>query len=218
VIGLVLTVLPVAALRWLPPPGSAFMVQRALRGGPGGPCDEIEYRWVRVAEISRPVLLAVLAGEDQRFARHRGFDGREIRAAFETWRKGGRARGASTISQQVAKNLFLWPGPSLVRKGLEAWFTLWIEALWPKRRILEVYSNIAQMGRCTFGVGAASRRFFSRTPDRIGAHEAALLAAVLPNPERWRVDAPSPAVRARAARIRRQMSVTGPELQRILEP
>ncbi|MCL4683685.1 monofunctional biosynthetic peptidoglycan transglycosylase [Myxococcota bacterium] len=215
-LALLVTLLPVAALRWVPPPGSAFMVQRAFGRGPGGPCDRIEYRWVRGSAISRHAKLAVLAAEDQRFARHRGFDGREIRAAFETWRRGGRARGASTISQQVAKNLFLWPRASLARKGLEAWFTLWIEVLWPKRRILEVYLNIAQMGRCTFGIAAASRRFFGLAPDRIGAHEAALLAAVLPNPAHRRADAPSPALRDRAARIRRQMPTADPELQRIL--
>jgi monofunctional biosynthetic peptidoglycan transglycosylase len=181
------------------------MLQRAFGSGSGGVCPEIEYDWVGWDAIGQPAKLAVLAAEDQRFAEHRGFDTREIRDAFDTWREGGRARGASTISQQVAKNLFLWPGQSLLRKSLEAWLTIWIETLWSKRRILEVYLNVAQMGPCTFGVGAASQRFFAMPPVRLGAHEASLLAAVLPSPAQWRVEAPSPAVRARAARIRGQM-------------
>lgn len=194
------------------------MVQRSFGFGAGGPCDAIDYRWVRWDAISDAVKLAVLAAEDQRFATHRGFDGHEIRAAFETWRAGGQARGASTISQQVAKNLFLWPGQSFVRKGLEAWFTLWIEAIWPKRRILEVYLNLAQTGPCTFGVGAASSRFFGVAPARLGTHDASLLAAVLPSPARWQVEAPSPALRARAARIQRQMDARGDAPLRALAP
>ncbi len=205
-------------LRVVPPLTSAFMVQRAFGVGAGRPCDGIEYDWVAWDGISDAAKLAVLAAEDQRFPTHRGFDVREIRDAFATWRAGGPARGASTISQQVAKNLFLWPGQSLVRKGFEAWFTLWIEALWPKRRILEVYLNIAQMGPCSFGVGAASQRFFGVPPAGLGAHEASLLAAVLPSPIRRRVDAPSPAVRARAARIRSQMGARGDAPLRALDP
>ncbi len=203
------TALPVLVLRVVPPLTSAFMVQRTFGAGAGGPCEAIDYDWVGWHGISAAAKLAVLAAEDQRFATHRGFDIREIRDAFATWRAGGPARGASTISQQVAKNLFLWPEQSLVRKGFEAWFTLWIEALWTKRRILEVYLNIAQMGPCTFGVGAASRRFFAQSPARLGAVEASLLAAVLPSPARRRADAPSSAVRARAARIRSQMNALG---------
>lgn len=212
------TVLPVLVLRVVPPSTSAFMLQRAFGVGGGQPCAGIEYDWVGWDGISDAVKLAVLAAEDQRFATHRGFDVREIRDAVATWRAGGPARGASTITQQVAKNLFLWPGQSLVRKGLEAWFTLWIEALWPKRRILEVYLNIAQMGPCTFGVGAASARFFGVPPARLGATEASLLAAVLPSPARRRADAPSPEVRARAARIRSQMNVRRDAPLRALGP
>jgi monofunctional biosynthetic peptidoglycan transglycosylase len=209
-LGLVATALPLALLRVVPPLTSAFMVQHALGRGAGGPCDGVDYDWVGWGAISTHAKLAVLAAEDQRFAAHRGFDLREIRAAFGEWREGTRRRGASTITQQVAKNLFLWPEASFVRKGLEAWLTLWIEALWPKRRILEVYLNVAQLGPCTFGVEAAAQRFFGIPAARLGPEQAALLAAVLPDPAGRRVEAPSPAVRARAARIGRQMRALGP--------
>src|SRR5262249_39964849 len=152
-----LTALPVLALRVVPPLVTPFML-RAHFGD--DPCDRVDYRWVARDAIAPAVFLAVVAAEDQRFAQHAGFDFDAIGDALEQQRDGRPTRGASTISQQVAKNLFLWPGRSWVRKGLEAWFTVWIEALWPKARILEVYVNVAQLGRCTFGVGAASRRFF----------------------------------------------------------
>jgi monofunctional biosynthetic peptidoglycan transglycosylase len=203
-------VLPIAVLRVVPPLTSAFMLQRRLGVGPGPACPRIDYDWTGWDRISRHAKLAVLAAEDQRFAAHAGFDLREIRAAVQRRRAGGRMRGASTISQQVAKNLFLWPEPSLARKALEAWLTLWIEALWPKRRILEVYLNVAQMGRCTFGVEAASRRFFGVPAARLAPEQAALLAAVLPSPALRRAEAPSASVRARAARIRGQMRRLGP--------
>jgi monofunctional biosynthetic peptidoglycan transglycosylase len=157
--------------------------------------------------ISPHAAVAVLASEDQRFPQHAGFDLESIADAVEERSRGGRLRGASTISQQVAKNLFLWPGRSWLRKGLEAWLTVWIEALWPKPRILEVYLNVAQFGPCTFGVGAASRRFFGKEPAHLTLAEASLLAAVLPNPVRRRVEAPSPGVRRRAAWIARQAGV-----------
>jgi monofunctional biosynthetic peptidoglycan transglycosylase len=203
------TALPVLLLRWVPPVTSAFMVRRALGLDPGGRCRRIEYDWVGWDAISPQLPIAVVASEDQRFPEHGGFDFHSIREALaERW-AGGRVRGASTISQQVAKNLFLWPGRSWTRKGVEAWLTLWIEALWPKRRILEVYLNVAQFGSCTFGVEAASRRYFGRPASRIGPEEAAQLAAVLPEPDALRPDAGSPVLRARAAHIRRQVRQLG---------
>jgi len=208
---LVATLLPIAVLRVVPPLTSAFMVQRALGRGAGGRCAAVDYDWVPWDRISPQAKLAVLAGEDQRFAEHAGFDLKEIRDAVAERRAGERPRGASTISQQVAKNLFLWPAASFLRKGLEAWLTLWIEALWPKRRILEVYLNVAQMGPCTFGVEASARRFFGIPAARLGAQQAALLAAVLPDPVDRRVETPSPAVRARARHIEEQMRRLGPE-------
>lgn len=212
------SVLPVALLRVVPPVTSAFILQRAFGRGAGGPCDGIDYDWVGWGAISPHAKLAVLAAEDQRFADHRGFDLHEIRAAFAEWRAGARPRGASTISQQVARNLFLWPEPGFARKALEAWLTLWIEALWPKQRILEVYLNVAQMGPCTFGVEAAAQRFFGVPAARLGPREAALLAAVLPDPAGRRADAPSPAVQARAARIGRQARALGSGALDALDP
>ncbi len=221
-LGLVLALLaasvaPIAVLRVVPPLTSSFMVQRALGFGDGGRCRRIEYDWVGWEAISRHAKLAVLASEDQRFPTHGGFDLAEIRDAVSERLAGSRARGASTITQQVAKNLFLWPAPSFARKGLEAWLTLWIEALWPKRRILEVYLNVAQMGPCSFGVEAAAQRFFARPAARLSRSQAALLAAVLPDPAHRRVEAPTPALRARAAQIERQMRALGPAAVRAVE-
>ncbi len=153
--------------------------------------------------------LAVIASEDQRFADHHGFDLDSIQDAVEDHERGRRLRGASTISQQVAKNVFLWPGRSFVRKGLEAYFTVLIEALWPKRRILEVYLNVAEFGDGLFGVEAASQRYFKKPASRLSLEEAAVLAAVLPNPHRLRAGRPSAYVEERRDWILRQMDQLG---------
>jgi len=216
-IGLVLVGLlvgyPVAALlllRWVPPLTTAFIAQKQVAAWATGDREfRLGYRWTPMREISPYAGLAVVASEDQKFPRHSGFDVEAIEDALEDRERGRRVRGASTISQQVAKNLFLWPGRSFVRKGLEAYLTVLIEALWPKRRILEVYLNIAEMGPGTFGVGAASRRFFGKEPRALTPGEAALLAAVLPNPRRLHADRPSTYVRSRAGWIRRQMDQLG---------
>jgi len=153
--------------------------------------------------------LAVIAAEDQRFADHGGFDLIEIGNAVSARLDGTSTRGASTLTQQTAKNLFLWSGQSWVRKGLEAWLTLWIEWLWPKTRILEVYLNIAEFGPGVFGVEAASRRFFNTSAERLSAERSALLAAVLPNPGVYRVDAPGPKVLNRQRWILKQIRGIG---------
>ncbi len=168
------------------------------RGEPGY---HFRHEWRDWDRISKNAALAVVASEDQLFPNHNGFDFKQIDKALEARERGRRVRGASTISQQVAKNLFLWPGQSWVRKGLEAGITVLIEACWDKRRILEVYLNVAEFGRGTYGVQAASRRFFRKDADRLTAAEAALLAAVLPAPKRFKVDAPSRYVRIRQAWI-----------------
>jgi monofunctional biosynthetic peptidoglycan transglycosylase len=166
----------------------------------GQPCDRVEYEWVDREAISTDLRLAVVLAEDQRFLLHNGFDDRSLRRALRE-REKGRVRGASTLSQQVAKNLFLWPGQSYLRKGIEAWLTLWIEFLWPKQRILEVYLNVAQFGPCLFGAGAASERFFGVPPLELAPDEAALLATVLPNPKRLRAHNPGPYASERRAEI-----------------
>ncbi len=175
----------------------------------GEPPPYVYHEWVDWAQIPDSVALAMVAAEDQRFPSHSGFDLVEMRKAWRRYRSGGRLRGASTISQQTAKNLFLWPGQDWLRKGLEGWFTLLIEALWPKQRILEVYLNIAQFSPDTFGVGAASWRYFQRPAIALEPDQAALLAAVLPNPLIYKVDAPSARVERRARWIRSQMRQLG---------
>jgi monofunctional biosynthetic peptidoglycan transglycosylase len=179
------------------------MLQRVVAG------KEVKYRWVSLAEIAPAMALAVVAAEDQKFPAHHGFDLDAMREAVDDAAEGRRLRGASTLSQQVAKNLFLWEGRSWVRKGLEAWFTALLELLWPKARILEVYLNVAEMGDNVFGVGEASRRHFGRDPASLSAEQAALLAATLPNPRRYSASAPSPYVRERQRWVLRQMDQLG---------
>lgn len=192
---------PILALRSVPPPTSAYML-RARNTDPatGLACKEVAYHWVDGEAISPHLKLAVVVAEDQRFLLHAGFDTRSIRRALRE-RGRGRIRGASTITQQVAKNLFLWSGRSYFRKGIEAWLTFWIEALWSKQRTLEVYLNLAQFGPCLFGAGAASERFFHVPPADLSPEQAALLATVLPNPLKLRAHDPGPYARERRDEI-----------------
>jgi monofunctional biosynthetic peptidoglycan transglycosylase len=208
VLGLALTVL---ALRFLAPPTSAFMFEARLEALWAGERDyRTVYVWVPLEQISPQAAIAVIAAEDQQFPFHAGFDFKSIREAVRAHEQGGKKlRGASTISQQVAKNLFLWPGHSFVRKGLEALLTVLIETLWPKERILEVYLNIAQFGRGVYGVQAAARTFFHKDAARLNSAEAALLAVVLPNPRLLRVDAPSRYLLAQRDWTLRQMANLG---------
>lgn len=159
--------------------------------------------------IAASMPLAVIASEDQLFPSHWGFDFNSIARVLRKLPDGGRIRGASTITQQLVKNLYLWPGQSWLRKGLEGWLTLVLEATWPKRRILEVYLNMVQFGGCTFGVQAASRQFFSKSASRLAAREAALLASALPNPVRLNLSRPSGYMQQRARWIVQQMQTLG---------
>lgn len=200
-----LSVLCVLCLRWVAPVTSAFMLERRIAAAVEGEHDfQLHYQWTNWSQVSAQLPIALVAAEDQKFPSHHGFDIDAIQSALADADEGERLRGASTISQQVAKNLFLWNGRSFVRKGLEAYFTVLIEALWPKRRILEVYLNIAQFGDGVYGASAASRQFFRSTPAQLDARQSALLAAVLPNPVRYRVDRPGPYVLRRVAWIERQ--------------
>ncbi len=206
----VLLLLCVLALRWLHPLTSTFMLQARVTALLAGEFDYRQrYQWVDLEAISPQAAMAVIASEDQQFAFHTGFDFKSIREAVRNNALGRKLHGASTISQQVAKNLFLWPGGGYFRKGLEAGCTLLIEWLWPKERILEVYLNIAEFGRGTYGVEAAAQRFFNRPARRISRAQGALLAAVLPSPLRLRVDAPSRYVLTRQDWIMRQMAGLG---------
>jgi monofunctional biosynthetic peptidoglycan transglycosylase len=200
----------VLALRWLDPPTSAFMLEaRAQAWLAGAHHYRLQYRWVSLAAISPQTAIAVVASEDQLFPYNDGFDFASIREALHAHERGARLRGASTITQQVARNLFLWPERSWLRKGLEAGFTVLIDTLWPKRRILEVYLNIAQFGPGIYGVGAAARHFFHTTPARLSRDDSALLAAVLPNPLRLHVNAPSGYVLAQHDWILQQIANLG---------
>jgi len=204
------SVLQVAVLRFVDPPFSAFMAGRQLEAWRAGDFGfRIAYYWRDAGAIAPSLPLAMLAAEDQNFASHRGFDLEAIRKARISNTRGGSVRGASTISQQVAKNLFLWPGRSWVRKGLEAWYTLLIEALWPKSRILEVYANVAEFGDGIYGAQAAARSYWRKDASQLSQAEAARLAAVLPAPRRYSVAAPGPYVQRQSRWIQRQMRQLG---------
>ncbi len=204
------TWLLVLILRFVPPVTSAFMIERQLSARIHGEKDfRLHYRWVPWSRMSKLAPLAMVASEDQHFPFHHGFDFAAIHTAIEEAEQGGRLRGASTISQQTAKNLFLWNGRSWIRKGLEAYFTVLLEVTWPKQRILEVYANIAEMGNGIYGVGAASRICFHTSAARLDKHQSALLAAVLPNPRVLHAGRPSAYVERRAAWIERQMRQLG---------
>ena len=214
-----LTAIPVLLLRWLRPLTSAFMLEAAAQAWAAQEHGyRTDFRWVSLEQISPHAAIAVIAAEDQQFPFHAGFDFDSIREAVRESERGRHLRGASTISQQVAKNLFLWPGHSFVRKGLEAYFTVLIETLWPKERILEMYLNVAQFGNGIYGVQAAAERYWHKSARRLSSEDAALLAAVLPNPLRLRVERPSRYVLARRDWILSQMSdLGGPEYLRAVE-
>ena len=196
---LTLSFLAVLALRWIAPPLTAVMLEQSV------PLAKVDYRWVDGSAIASSAARAAMAAEDQRFLDHHGIDFVSVDRALADYREGDGLRGASTITQQVAKNLFLWQGRSFVRKALEAYFALLIELLWSKQHILETYLNIAEFGPGVFGVEAAAQRFFGVPASRLTAPQAALLAAVLPNPHRLDAARPSGYVRSRQGWILTQM-------------
>ncbi len=192
-----LSLLMVIVYKWLPVPFTPLMVIRA--------CDSetprLRHHWVSIQKISHAMPLAVVASEDNRFMTHHGFDHEQIRQAMEEAKRGKRRRGASTISQQTAKNVFLWPGRTWIRKGLEAYFTVLIEFVWGKERIMEVYLNSIEMGRGIFGVEAAANAYFSKSAIALTRPEAALIAASLPNPRKRNPASPSAYMRRRQGAI-----------------
>ncbi len=200
----------ILAMRWLPPPASAFMLRAECAAWWEGRTGFVlRQQWVGLADIAPAAGLAVVAAEDQSFFVHHGFDFDAMALAYRRNLTHARIRGGSTLSQQTAKNLFLYPQRSFLRKGLEAGFTVLLELLWPKARILEVYLNFAQFGDGIYGVEAASRAFFGKPAKRLEPAEAALLAAVLPNPLKLRADRPSAYVLKRRDWILRQMRQLG---------
>ena len=179
-----------------PPPITVLMIEREIQG------HGLDHRWVPLDRISPAMVRAVIASEDAKFCSHHGFDFSAIdKAIVHNEERPGKVRGGSTISQQTAKNVFLWPGRSWVRKGAEAWFTVLIEAIWGKPRIMEVYLNTVEMGPGLYGVEAASRRDFHEGADRLTAAQASRLAAILPSPLKWKAADPGPYVRKRTGRI-----------------
>ena len=194
-----LLVASVAIHRFVPPPATFLMVTRAMDGG------EMDYRWRSLNDISPRLVEAVIASEDSTFCAHRGFDMKAIEKALKANERGGRIRGGSTISQQTAKNVFLWPGRDWVRKGLEAGYTVLIETLWGKRRIVEVYLNVAEWAPGVYGAEAAAQHWFGKSAGELSAREAARLAAILPSPRRYNAASPGPYVRRRASRVQAAM-------------
>jgi monofunctional biosynthetic peptidoglycan transglycosylase len=201
---------PVLLFRWINPPYSVFMAEAQIAAWARRDSSYVfRHSWVDLKRISPNLPLAVVASEDQKFPEHWGFDVAAIEKAYALNQRSHKVRGASTISQQVAKNLFLWSGRSYFRKGLEAYFTVLIEACWPKRRILEVYLNIAEFGYGTYGAEAAAQRFFHKSAARLSRSDAAVLAAVLPSPEHFSATAPSRYVQQRREWILGQMQAIG---------
>jgi monofunctional biosynthetic peptidoglycan transglycosylase len=186
--------------RWIPPTTTAFMVRHAVVHQ-----EFYRYDWESSETISKWVGKAMVASEDQKFWDHYGFDVEAVQKALKDRERGRRVRGASTISQQVVKNLFLWPGQSWFRKGLEAGYTLWLELVLPKERILEIYVNIAEFGYGVYGAEAAAQRYFDKPASKLTRSEAALMAVVLPNPKKMKLDRPGPYMRGRQQWVLRQM-------------
>lgn len=206
---LALSVLSVIVLRFMAPPFSALMVERRIGSWFGEGKYSPTYRWVSLDKIAPVMSAAVIASEDQNFPDHYGFDLAAIQRALGHNERSTRTKGASTLTQQTAKNMFLWSSRSWLRKGVEVYFTVLLETFWGKRRILETYLNIAEFGDGIYGVEAAAQHYFRKPASRLNSEEAALLAAVLPNPRRYRVRAPGPYVRERQQWILQQMYQLG---------
>lgn len=204
-----LSLAPVLVFRFVHPPVSALMIERRIQSFWGDGKYSPQYAWVGMDSIAPVMGTAVIASEDQNFPNHNGFDWKAIQKAMDHNENSQRTKGASTLSQQTAKNLFLWSGRTWIRKGLEAYFTVLIETFWSKRRILETYLNIAEFGDGVYGVEAASRRYFKKPASQLNASEAALLAAVLPSPRRYRVTNPGPYMRERQQWILQQINQLG---------
>ncbi|MBL8690524.1 MAG: monofunctional biosynthetic peptidoglycan transglycosylase [Rhodospirillaceae bacterium] len=191
------------AYRFLPVPGTPLMLIRLAEG------ESLRYDWVPLTAIAPSLPRLVVAAEDNLFCRHWGFDVDAFQRELEKALDGEESRGASTISMQVAKNLFLWPGRSFVRKGLEAWLTPYVELVLPKRRIIEIYLNIAEWGPGIYGAEAAARAHFKIPAARLSEGQAAQMAAVLPNPRRWSASAPTGYIQNRAALYRQRVGQLG---------
>lgn len=200
-----LSILLVVALRWMPVYITPLMVGRTVGQIVTGEKVKCVHTWVPIEQMSKSMPLAVVASEDNLFMQHYGFDFTQIELAIKEAKRGGRHRGASTISQQTAKNVFLWSGHSYIRKGLEAYFTVLIEVFWGKKRIMEVYLNSIEMGDRIYGVDACAEYNFGKTADALTRADCALIAATLPNPRRFSSKEPSAYMRKRQRQIMNNM-------------
>lgn len=199
------TILAVVCLRFIPVFITPLMVIRCVEQVGGGESIKMHHHWVPMEEISRHMPVAVMASEDQRFLKHHGFDYNAIEKAAIHNMKGGKRHGASTISKQTAKNVFLWPGRSWIRKGFEVYFTFLIEMMWSKQRIMEVYLNSIEMGDGIYGVDAVAEYHFNTTASQLSRSQCALIAATLPNPRRFNSAAPGEYMRKRQRQIEHEM-------------
>lgn len=200
------TILAVVTLRFMPVYFTPLMFIRVGQQITSGESIKLKHHWVSIDEMSEDMPLAVMSSEDQRFLTHHGFDFDAIQQAAKENREGKRKRGASTISQQTAKNVFLWPGRTWLRKGLETYFTFLIEALWSKQRIMEVYLNSIEMGNGIYGAEAVAQEHFGCKASQLTRKQCALIAATLPNPRKFNSAAPSPYMKKRQRRIVKEMN------------
>lgn len=207
----ILSIGNVVLFRWMPVLFTPLMIIRWVEYV----ADEkeeahIRYDWVPLDEISASMQQAVIASEDQKFLEHNGFDLKAMQKAWEGNKKGKNVKGASTITQQTVKNVFLWPSRTYLRKGLEAYFTVLVELIWTKERILEVYLNVVEVGKGKYGVAIAARDFYQTEPAKLGQRQSAMIAAILPSPRRWNPTRPTPYIVGRQAWIMGQMRNLGP--------
>ena len=209
---LILTIGSTLLFRWVPVPVTPLMVIRCIEQKTEGKKMTLEHDWVSLDNISPKLQLAVVCSEDQNYLKHYGFDWMAIQKAIKSNEKGKRLRGGSTISQQTAKNVFLWPGRSFVRKGLEAYFTLLIELCWSKERIMEVYLNSIEMGKGVYGAEAAAQHWFKKPAKSLNKDESAAITAILPNPLKYVANPPSAYIAGRKVWIKQQMSFWGNQL------
>jgi monofunctional biosynthetic peptidoglycan transglycosylase len=206
---LILTIGTTLLYRWIPVPLTPLMVIRCVEQKSEGKDMVLKHDWVPLEEISPKLQLAVMCSEDQNYLKHYGFDFTAIEKAFDSNSKGKKLRGASTISQQTAKNVFLWPGRSYVRKGFEVYFTLLIELCWSKERIMEIYLNSVEMGNGIYGAEAAARHWFRKSAKKLSRDESAALAAILPNPRKYKAHPPTAYISKRKTWITKQMTYFG---------
>ena len=209
---LVLSIVSVIIFRWVPVPITPLMLIRCVEQKSDGKTMKLEHDWVSLEKISPKLQLAVVCSEDQNYLKHFGFDWGAIEKAMKANESGKKIRGGSTITQQTAKNVFLWPGRSYIRKAFEAWFTLLIEIFWSKERIMEVYLNSIEMGNGVYGAEAAALHWFKKSAVKLNKDEAAAIAAVLPNPLRYSANPPTSYISKRKNWIKQQMSFWGNQL------